>query len=67
MNNKYYKRLATMVIFITQVVLYLFLLGYLYPIKRGTPQGGITGVIGAGIIIFISLGILILLRSLQKK
>ncbi|HJH46265.1 hypothetical protein NXX36_20230 [Bacteroides fragilis] len=67
MNNKYYKQLATIVTFITQVVLYLFLLGYLYPIERGTPQGGITGAIGVGIIIFISFGILILLRFLQKK
>lgn len=67
MNNRHYKRLATIIKFTTPFVIFLFLLGYLYPIERGTPQGGITGVIGVGIIMFISFSILILLRFLQKK
>lgn len=67
MNDRYYKRLATIVKNTTPFVIFLFLLGYLYPIEIGTPQGGITGAIGVGIIIFISFGILMLIRFLQKK
>lgn len=67
MNDRYRKWLPVIAGITTGIVTALFLSGYLYPIEKGTPQGGITGAIGVGIIAFISFGIGVFLRFYQKN
>ena len=65
MNEKYRKRLPTIVGAIAGIAVGLYISGYLWPIKK--PQDGDTAVIGICIIIFASSCIGALLRFFQKK